>query len=84
MLLKREEAWRAAAVVSGAPKLESEFPLANTDILDKQALDNELTRSFFIGVLQQLPPQYQQEGWWSLQSTLLALSGAGTAVKPDL
>lgn len=56
LLLKRKEACEMAAIVSGKPNLETDFPLPNTDVLDKRAFDSEVARSVLINAVRALAP----------------------------
>lgn len=56
MLLKRKEAWEVTAIVSGNPRLDTDIPLANTDVLDKRSFDAEVARSFFATLIRATAP----------------------------
>ena len=56
LLLRRGEVLSVAAIVSGAPNLQADLPLQNTDLLDKREIDAEAATSLFLAVARIIAP----------------------------
>lgn len=56
ILLKRKDSWRVEVIVAGSPIPVPEFPLIDTDILDRATINANLARSFALRVLRVIGP----------------------------